>query len=341
MASGEMLRFDFVQTVVEGKGKASDSFSGGHRNVNGVSVTLTSQGGQSGESYDASFRAIDDTTDDSSTFVRTIDSIQRVIIVLANGDQLVAQREGTANSVTLAGGVVVTFEESGEVTIEDLPQDSSVAVYTNDGFTALEVKNSGAGEGIDEFLINNVGAVQSTGATDPVSLSFDLLLSNGPNNDLLVENAVNVTVGANVIDGDAALLLPTDGYDVFEWNLADPNSADTIENVDPNDPSNSETFDENQDAIDLGDLLSGYEDGDDLSTFINVTASNGDTVIKVSSVGDLDANGNGTVDQVITVKGVDLTNLDLNADNAIDADDMTILIERLRTGSIIDPDSGG
>ena len=133
----------------------------------------------------------------------------------------------------------------------------------------------------------------------------------------------------------ADTLIASEGADSFEWTLADGDtSGDKIVDLDAS-----------EDAIDLGDLLSGYEPDKDLSTFINVTESNGDTVIKVSSAGDLDTDGNGTVDQVITVKGVDLTGLDLDGDgssySAGDVDDMSILLERLRAGSVIDPDSGG
>jgi len=80
--------------------------------------------------------------------------------------------------------------------------------------------------------------------------------------------------------------------------------------------------------------LSGYNASEDnLTDFISVAydSDSGNTVIQVSS------NGDGKVDQTITVEGVDLT--DVNGDGA--ADDLTTLLNQLRTGSIIDPDSGG
>jgi len=80
-------------------------------------------------------------------------------------------------------------------------------------------------------------------------------------------------------------------------------------------------------------LLSGYQEGDDLSNFISVTydSNSGNTVINVSS------NGDGTVNQTITVEGVNLQDTDGDGD----AVSMSTLLEQLRTGSIIDPDSGG
>ena len=38
---------------------------------------------------------------------------------------------------------------------------------------------------------------------------------------------------------------------------------------------------------------------------------------------------------------IDLTDLDLDNSGGVTSDDMSILLERLRTGSVIDPDSGG
>ena len=84
-------------------------------------------------------------------------------------------------------------------------------------------------------------------------------------------------------------------------------------------------------------MLTGYNDGDDLSDFISVfyDSGSGNTVIEVIG------NGDGITTQTITVEGVDLTDLDLDDSGSVDADDMSILLERLRAGSIIDPDSGG
>ena len=59
-----------------------------------------------------------------------------------------------------------------------------------------------------------------------------------------------------------------------------------------------------------------------------------DTVIEVKG------NGDGSTTQTITVEGVDLTDLDLDNSGGVTSDDMSILLERLRTGSVIDPDSG-
>ena len=110
--------------------------------------------------------------------------------------------------------------------------------------------------------------------------------------------------------------------DTFEWNLADGTpEGDTIQG-----------FEEGADAIDLSDLLSGYDSTDDLTDFITVTTETvGDqtnTVISINS----DGQGSDT-DQRIVVEGVDWVGSET---------DMTSILNSLITsGKIIDPDTGG
>ena len=116
--------------------------------------------------------------------------------------------------------------------------------------------------------------------------------------------------------------------DTFEWNLADGTAeGDTIQG-----------FEEGSDVIDLSDLLTGYDpadpNNDDLADFIQVTydSATGDTTIEVSS------NGDGTIDQVIKVEGVDLTDdvslTGLSGNDSINA----ILSDMMTKGTLIDPD---
>jgi len=58
------------------------------------------------------------------------------------------------------------------------------------------------------------------------------------------------------------------------------------------------------DKIDLADLLKGH--GADLTDYLNFTFDGTNTVLKVSTAGDL--NGTGTYDQLITLENVDLVN---------------------------------
>ena len=114
--------------------------------------------------------------------------------------------------------------------------------------------------------------------------------------------------------------------DTFEWNLSDGTTeGDTVQG-----------FEEGSDVIDLSDLLTGYDpaNNDDLANFIQVAydSATGDTTIEVSS------NGDGTIDQVIKVEGVDLTDdvslTGLSGNDSINA----ILSDMMTKGTLIDPD---
>ena len=230
-------------------------------------------------------------------------------------------------------------DSSGEWTPYHFSNQSAGDVITlEDSDGIVEVVIEGDDSTAKTFGIN-LGA--DGGSSDPSDLQLDFGITGSDSLGNEVDAVLTVGLDQDEVAGITApslladTLIASEGADSFEWTLADGDtSGDKIVDLDAS-----------EDAIDLGDLLSGYEPDKDLSTFINVTESNGDTVIKVSSAGDLDTDGNGTVDQVITVKGVDLTGLDLDGDgssySAGDVDDMSILLERLRAGSVIDPDSGG
>ncbi|TXS88940.1 type I secretion C-terminal target domain-containing protein, partial [Parahaliea maris] len=102
-------------------------------------------------------------------------------------------------------------------------------------------------------------------------------------------------------DEETDRLLATDGDDVFAFDLVDAQS-------DP-DVTISGFGDSGSDRLDLRDLLQGEElEGADLTTYLNVTSDGVDTVIQVSSSGELKGNGGDAnlVDQTITLEGIDL-----------------------------------
>jgi len=66
-------------------------------------------------------------------------------------------------------------------------------------------------------------------------------------------------------------------------------------------------FGNGNDKLDLSDLLQGEgADDADLSDYLNVSLDGADTVIRVSTSGNLATDGSG-FDQMITLEGVDLT----------------------------------
>jgi hypothetical protein len=256
------------------------------------------------------------------------DKIEQVIIELGGSTWTVNRPATGTTQVTLdiqGNSVVVDFSDPKAVTLTGLDDGATVGARTANGYTALEVTNVGA----DGFTISGTGTFSGSSPTGLTAVSFDLKMVDGDaagnEETLQLPGSLDLTFGGNVlgVTNGQDTLIGTTGADIFEWNLADNNSiSDVIKN-----------FDASQDAIDLGDLLSGYQEGDDLSNFISVTydSNSGNTVISVSS------NGDGTVNQTITVEGVNLQ----DADGDGDAVSMSTLLEQLRTGSIIDPDSGG
>ncbi|MCU8106942.1 type I secretion C-terminal target domain-containing protein, partial [Shewanella sp. SM101] len=121
-------------------------------------------------------------------------------------------------------------------------------------------------------------------------------LYGGTGNDTLIGGAGNDTLigglGNDVLRGDS-------GADTFVWRYADAdNGTDHI--VD---------FNVNEDKLDLSDLLQG-ETANTLDEYLSFRLDNGSTVI------DIDANKDGTVDQHIVLDGVDLYSQYGAADNA-------------------------
>ena len=300
--SGEMIRFDFANTITA-KAVSLTSFT--------LGIIQTDTGNGNGNN--------------NGTAVNGIWRAYRIVDVAANaqaGDTLIVNGENyTLTQDDIDTGTVAYEVEYGSFYAGQLVIAPGVA------FDRVEL-TTGVGGSFAIESSQNSFILESSAATIDLeakvdsssvdfSITFDQLVAGDTTMEAVDPNSL-LLAGA----GSETLIGLTDAADTFEWNLADGTTdGDTIKN-----------FDATEDVIDLGDLLSGYENGDDLSTFINVSESNGDTVIKVSTVGDLDANGNGTVNQTITVEGVNLMDPDVS---------MNTLLEQLRTGSIIDPDSVG
>ena len=166
--------------------------------------------------------------------------------------------------------------------------------------------------------------LQATVGSDTVdfSITFDQLTS-GDTTMSAVATSHTTDDAVLVAGAGAETLIGLAGQsDTFEWNLADGTpEGDTIQG-----------FEEGADAIDLSDLLSGYDSTDNLTDFITVTTETvGDQTNTVISI---NSDGQGTdTDQRIVVEGVDWVGSET---------DMTSILNSLITsGKIIDPDTGG
>gem|GEM_PF-1594458 len=157
------------------------------------------------------------------------------------------------------------------------PSDADLHGYIKDNLDIFNV--SGDAHGGDDTLYGGAGD--------------DILFGQG-GNDTLIGGA-----GNDILIGGA-------GDDTFVWSNGDAGTVaapaeDVIKDFglggsDPN----------GKDVLDLRDLLIGEEASTDLSHYLNISYEGSDTLIRVSSTGNLQTDGTG-FDQVITLEGVDLT----------------------------------
>ncbi|WP_133149781.1 Ig-like domain-containing protein, partial [Shewanella sp. 10N.286.52.C2] len=132
-----------------------------------------------------------------------------------------------------------------------------------------------------------------SGSTGQIYVS-DSVLDGGAGDDVLIGGSGNdLLIGGEGDDlligglGDD-LLIGGEGDDTYTWSANDI-GTDTISG-----------FDINADKLDLSDLLQG-EDTDTLTDFLSISFADGNTTITI------DANDNNSVDQVIVLDGVDLS----------------------------------
>jgi len=162
--------------------------------------------------------------------------------------------------------------------LEREPSDADVHDYIRQHPDLFNV--AGDTHGGDDTLVGGAGD--------------DILYGQG-GNDTLIGGAGNDTLYGGT------------GNDVFVWLEGDAGTVDKpaediikdfgLGGSDPN----------GGDILDLSDLLSGADtDNTDLSNYLYISQEGDDTVIKVSTTGDLQADGTG-FNQSITLENVDLT----------------------------------
>jgi Ca2+-binding RTX toxin-like protein len=129
------------------------------------------------------------------------------------------------------------------------------------------------------------------------------ILDGGAGNDLLVGGAGNDTLSGGT-GNDRLLggqgndtLIGGDGDDVFVWSKNDQGTiaAPALDVV--------KDFGNGNDKLDLSDLLQGEDNSTNLSKFLHFDREGNNTVLKVSSSGDLSTTGT-NFDQKITLEGV-------------------------------------
>jgi hypothetical protein len=130
----------------------------------------------------------------------------------------------------------------------------------------------------------------------------EILMAGSGNDTLNGGKGNDVLVGGK---GDDTLI-GGEGDDIFLWLKGDQGTTAAPAKDVINDFGKGGSDVNGNDVLDLHDLLQGEEKSSDLSQFLNFSKSGADTVLKVSTDGNLGATGS-NYDQLITFKGVDLT----------------------------------
>ena len=235
------------------------------------------------------------------------------------------------NEATPVDGVWVAYSYNAETESYDEVATGELISGVNTiapgvSFDRIELS---AGEGgpfavsdsLSEFAFELPATIDLQATVDGSAVDFSITFDQLSASDITME-AVDPDSLLLAGAGSETLVGLTGEADTFEWNLADGTTeGDTILG-----------FEEEADAIDLSDLLTGYDSADDLTDFISVTTETvggqTNTIISINSDGE-----GADTDQKIVVEGVDWV--------GSETDMASILNSLITSGKIIDPDTGG
>ncbi|TYK76672.1 retention module-containing protein [Comamonas sp. Z1] len=199
-----------------------------------------------------------------------------VVNVLDNGNG-----SNAAETYTLTMNV-----DYSNVNLDGATANSSYTIQTADGHSDSANVSVSYQSG-DHLVGTNDSEILMAGSGNDT-------LSGGKGNDVLVGGKGDDT------------LIGGEGDDVFLWFKGDQGTTAAPAKDVINDFGKGGSDTNGNDVLDLHDLLQGEEGSKDLSKFLNFSKSGADTVLKVSTDGNLGAAGS-NYDQLITFKGVDLT----------------------------------
>ncbi|MBS8267356.1 tandem-95 repeat protein [Halomonas litopenaei] len=207
----------------------------------------------------------------------------------------------------LAGGA------GDDVIFGDEINPAGVGGESGSGFVGLVdylTTQNGAEPTRDEtaaFIRDNVDALasgsRSDGGDDQLSggAGDDILIGGGGNDLLLGGSDSDLLIGG----GDNDQLTGGSGADVFAWGLDDAGSSATPARDTVTDFTVGEFgVDADADRLDLADLLQGADENN-LADYLQANQDGDDTVLSISSEGNLAAGG-GNADQVVVLIGVQM-----------------------------------
>ncbi|MEP1470962.1 MAG: type I secretion C-terminal target domain-containing protein, partial [Halieaceae bacterium] len=317
--SGQGARVTFITSTggtpisggsgYQGGDTANHTFTDFIGGVNGAAIGFSFSG--KGKTATASFEAFDAESDpandpkdgghDEITSV-IVDGI-RVFRDVSDPDYQDGDKVGPG-PVTVNVNQVVTWNMDGTVTISELGDNSSVAVFTKDGYQSVEAWYVSG----DGFALGDFGGTTIVGGG--ATLDFDLTLTDADSDTVTIVDAIHVDLtptDTNVLNAGDDTLMGTSENDLFVWELAEQDTPSfTVTNFDPSAES---------DLLDLRDLLIGEEGAGDISEYLAVSEVAGSTVISVSRSGELTGDLPndviaGFVDHEITLEGITNATLD-------------------------------
>jgi len=211
----------------------------------------------------------------------------------------------------VVGDDIINGEDGDDIIFGDALYTANLP-WAEVGGKPADLVKTGLDE-LDEFLYRKHGLASVNDVTDDHRYDYiranhallnsdtDTLGGNdtlfgGAGDDILYGQGGNDTLhggaGNDILHGGA-------GEDIFIWLDGDAGTvADPAQDV-------IKDFGNGNDKLDLSSLLHGEESAGDLGQYLNFSFDGTDTVLKVSTTGDLDANGS-NYDQLITLEGVDL-----------------------------------
>lgn len=220
-----------------------------------------------------------------------------------NGNQF-SLITGTQGSIDLINGTKISYSvvdssvtfknnSGGTLTTDDMNDLLHNIKYINTSSTAT------AGDRKFEFTAEDSDGQVSDTSTATVSLS-GYVYGDATANTLTGTDGSDTLVGQ--LDNDT--LTGGGGRDTFVYNGNDGNDIITDFSV---------TGTAGGDILDLGDLLVGYDSGDSLGDFLQVTKSGSNTVISIDANGV--EGGSSYTDVFTTLQGVDTTLADLETNS--------------------------
>ena len=212
IGSGEGLRVNFVDGITGTPTSGGSGYAGGfdhgfdaHVDTNGASAVFSSI--KNNDPATAVFAAFNETTDPGLTPAGDTDTVKvndelvtitRVVVFDAQGDQYVFTEDGTA------GGFTVDFNDDGTVTVAGINEGDQVAVYTAEGYNAVEITHGGDGD----FALGGYGGAQEG---EEIQIVFDGVPVNVVDEDGDAVPAGNIDITLNPSASPIAVDLDGDG----------------------------------------------------------------------------------------------------------------------------------